>query len=211
MPTVLFAMSVLVLFISEKRLRKFLITVVPLICIFFLLIYNLNSQINDTTNHYLKTSYQILTSANEIFLDANTQFTNMYLKEFNLGYLTWKENKFFGGGINSFYLNCKINYDICNNHPHNYYLEILSELGIIGLLLITIFFISLLYFYFTLKSNLSNNFNQNLIIPFTLLFFVEIFPIKTSGSFFTTGNASYIFFIIAVVVGLINNMRYNKS
>lgn len=211
MPTVLFVMFFLILLISEKRLRKFFITIVPLICIFFLLIYNLNSQISTITDHFLKTSYQILTSFNEVFSDSNIKFTNMYLKEFNLGYLTWKENIFFGGGINSFYLNCKINYDFCSNHPHNYYLEILSELGIIGLLLITIFFTSLLYFYFILKSDLCNNFNQNLIIPFTLIFFIEIFPIKTSGSFFTTGNASYIFFIIAVMVGLINNMRYSKS
>ena len=64
----------------------------------------------------------------------------MYLKEFNLGYLTWKENIFFGGGINSFYLNCKINYDFCSNHPHNYYLEILTETGIIGFILISLFF-----------------------------------------------------------------------
>jgi len=211
MPTVLFVMFFLILLISEKRLRKFFITIVPLICIFFLLIYNLNSQISAITDHFLKTSYQILTSFNEVFSDSNIKFTNMYLKEFNLGYLTWKENIFFGGGINSFYLNCKINYDFCTNHPHNYYLEILSELGIVGLLLITIIFTSLLYSYFILKSDLSNNFNQNLIIPFTLIFFIEIFPIKTSGSFFTTGNASYIFFIIAVMVGLINNMRYSRS
>ena len=43
---------------------------------------------------------------------------------------------------------------------------------------------------------------DNLIIPFMFLFLAEIFPIKTSGSFFTTSNASFIFFILAITVAL---------
>ena len=93
------------------------------------------------------------------------------IKKFNLGYLTWKENVFFGGGINSFYLSCKINFDICTNHPHNYYLEILSELGILGFILLTVIFITLLYFYLNAKNDLNINFNENLVIPFAFIFF----------------------------------------
>lgn len=211
MPIVLFIMSFVILFLFEKKLRKFLIIVVPLITAFFILIYNFSAQIRDVANHFLKNSFQIITSFSEIFNNSNFNFSNMYLKEFNLGYLTWKENVIFGGGINSFYLNCTINFDICTNHPHNYYLEILSELGIIGFILFTVIFIKLIYLYFALKSDLSTDFNQNLIIPFAILFFVEIFPIKTTGSFFTTGNATYIFLIIAVMVGLINKIRYDRE
>ncbi len=211
MPIVLFIMSFVILFLFEKKLRKFLIVVVPLITAFFILIYNFSAQIRDVVNHFLKNSFQIITSFGEIFNNSNFNFSNMYLKEFNLGYLTWKENVIFGGGINSFYLNCTINFDICTNHPHNYYLEILSELGIVGFILFTVIFIKLIYLYFALKSDLSMDFNQNLIIPFAILFFVEIFPIKTTGSFFTTGNATYIFLIIAVMVGLINKMRYDRE
>ena len=39
------------------------------------------------------------------------------------------------------------------------------------------------------------------------LFFSEIFPIKTTGSFFTTGNSSYIFLLMAITVGL--SIKYN--
>jgi hypothetical protein len=51
-----------------------------------------------------------------------------------------------------------------------------------------------------LRSSLKDNV---IITPFIFLFFSEIFPLKSTGSFFTTGNASYIFLIIAVLVGLI--------
>ena len=59
----------------------------------------------------------------------------------------------------------------------------------------------------------TNNFglvqNNNLITPFAILFLVEIFPVKTTGSFFTTGNATYIFFLIAVIIALSRKSQYN--
>ena len=60
------------------------------------------------------------------------------------------------------------------------------------------------------KSKLSNN---NIIIPFIFLFFIEIFPLKSTGSFFTTGNATYIFLILAILIGLVrkDNSIENKN
>ena len=43
---------------------------------------------------------------------------------------------------------------------------------------------------------------RNIIVPFIFLFIIEIFPIKSTGSFFTTGNASYLFLILAILVAL---------
>ena len=45
--------------------------------------------------------------------------------------------------------------------------------------------------------------NNNLIIPFIFLFIAEIFPFKSTGSFFTTGNATYIFLILGIIIGLV--------
>ena len=49
-------------------------------------------------------------------------------------------NKYVGGGIKNFRYYChiekypkKCNF-ICNMHPHNYYLEILTETGVVGFL-----------------------------------------------------------------------------
>ena len=103
---------------------------------------------------------------------------------------------------------------VCNTHPHNYYLEILTELGLIGLILALTIIIIILYQtfykkYFT-SSALKNN---NLITPFIFLFISELFPIKGTGSFFTTNNATYLFFIIAILIGLTrkNNFIENKK
>lgn len=75
----------------------------------------------------------------------------------------------------------------CNTHPHNIYLEFLSELGIIGFLLFLIIFFYVSYlllkfiFYFK-KKNLSN---QNISSAFMLLaIFASMFPFVPSGSYF---------------------------
>lgn len=129
-------------------------------------------------------------------------------REFETFYDTWLMNKYIGGGLKSFRIICPkrenidLQYgerDTCNTHPHNYYLEILADLGMIGLLILSTIFLLILYFYFK-KKNFYKNIDNNVSIPFFLLFIAEIFPIKSTGSFFTTGNSTYIFMILAFVV-----------
>ena len=71
----------------------------------------------------------------------------------------------------------------CTTHPHNYYLEILVDLGLIGVGIILSFVFLLLYKLF-IKKNKLFQFNLNLdtrVLPFFLYFIVEFFPIRTSG------------------------------
>ena len=202
MPIILFILMFIMLFLYEKKLRKFSLLFLFSSLVTFFVIFKLSPQINDITQHFLKMTSQILIFLNDVLIKGNDpNITNTYIKEFYSGYVTWKENSIIGGGINSFYLNCQKTLDYCASHPHNYYLEILSELGIIGFIISVIIFIKL-FMIIGLKNYLSLNFNNNLIFPFALLFFAEIFPFKTSGSFFTTGNATFIFFIIAIIVSL---------
>ena len=120
-------------------------------------------------------------------------------------------SKYIGGGIKSFKKNCKeTGFLNCSPHPHNYYLEILSELGLIGFLLLSIIFFKIIYSYFIKKYLISSSLNRDrLTMPFILLFIAEIFPLKTSGSFFTTGNATYFFLILAITVALSERNKLN--
>ena len=121
---------------------------------------------------------------------------NSYLKEFKAGYYTWKINKYFGGGIKSYIKNCsKAKVVTCNNHPHNYYLEILTELGLVGFLISVFLFLIVFIKTFIKKYFMDSNLrNYYTITPFIFLFFAEVFPIKTTGSFFTSFGST-IFFI----------------
>ena len=143
--------------------------------------------------------------------DFNEASSPLYLKEFYTFYDTWLINKYIGGGIKNFRYFCHERENLkkdqefkCNMHPHNYYLEILTETGLVGFIIISLAFINIIIItfyrkYFT-NSLLKDN---NLIIPFMFLFFVEIFPIKSTGSFFTTGNSTYLFLIMGILIGLV--------
>ena len=202
MPIILFLLMFAILFLYEKKLRKYTLLYILLSLILFIIIFKFSPQISNYTLHFINRALEIFVSLYDVFfLGKKLAVTNTYIKEFYTGYNVWIENFFLGVGINAFHINCAKTISYCASHPHNYYLEILSELGIIGFfLIVTIFTKALLMIDY--KNHINSNFNNNLIYPFILLFIVEIFPFKTSGSFFTTGNATFIFIIMAILVGL---------
>ena len=134
---------------------------------------------------------------------------NSYLKEFKTGFMTWRVNKFFGGGVKSFIINCaRANIPNCVNHPHNYFLEILSELGIFGFMIFIILFLIIICKTFVKKYFTKVKFKESLIIvPFIFLFLAEIFPLKNTGSFFSTFNATYFFLIMSILIGLVKKQN----
>jgi O-antigen ligase len=91
----------------------------------------------------------------------------------------------------------------CNTHPHNYYLQIASELGLIGLFLSIAVFSLILLKSIKIIIYQTNNTIKTFLTPFLISLIVEIFPLKTTGSFFTSSNATFIFIIVAIIVGLL--------
>jgi len=131
------------------------------------------------------------------------------------GIEVWKEGFLTGFGINSFRMKCfeilikdnkkrkgdsqKIS---CGNHPHNYYLELLAETGIIGFSFVLLFSLiliknSLTYF----LNNKKTDPNIILLAPIIIVFFLEIWPIRSSGSFFTTWNATFFWICASILMG----------
>jgi O-antigen ligase len=210
MPMLLFVFSIFLIIIFNKEMRKFLFSFTIILVVLFSLIHKYN---DDVRNNFSALRMQV---SQMIIIVINNDFGNkskpQYLNEFSTFYDTWLMNKYIGGGIKNFryYCHARPNIDknskfICNMHPHNYYLEILTETGLLGLVILLIFFSLVLYKtfykkYFTYSTLQSNN----QITPFIFLFIVEIFPIKSTGSFFTTGNTTYLFLVMAILIGLCN-------
>lgn len=210
MPMIIFFLFWVFLFLFEKNLRKFSILFFGSMLLFFYIILQFSDQINAYSSHFFKLSIEIVKFIPALLSEENiTHFPNTYIKEFYSGLMSWKENFFIGGGINSFHYNCIKTVSACASHPHNYYLEILSELGLIGMFLWSIVFLYVVFISIIKKYFLNSNFtNNHLITPFAILFLVEIFPFKTTGSFFTTGNATFIFLILSVIIALSRKSQY---
>ena len=219
MPTLLFLLIATLIFLLEKEIRKIGIPFLFIFSIIFTAAYNFNPNMKTHYNSFSEEIIWLVNSAVKNKFDARAvkkddKFVEHY-KEWYIGVETWKQNKIFGGGIKSFKINCpkwgtmkKI--ANCGSHPHNYYLEILSDLGLVGLTLLSIIFVNIFYKSFIKKYFTNSNLRSfHLITPFMFLFIAEIFPIKTSGSFFSTSNATFIFLVMAITVALINRQKLN--
>ena len=216
MPLVLFLFVICLIFIFEKKLRKYLIQLLFLSSVMIFFIYNSSIEIKTNIDSFITYSKKLSTViTNE---KINRLEMPSHYAEFESFYDTWQMNKYIGGGIRSFRVNCPNRGNIdpderstCNTHPHNYYLEILTDLGLVGLALILsifliIFYKSFIAKYFLINKNILKT--NYFITPFLFLFIAEIFPIKSTGSFFTTFNSAYIFLIMAVIVSLIKQKNY---
>jgi hypothetical protein len=137
---------------------------------FFILTISLNVQIKNSL--WVGTTNQIF-SNNKIFF-----WSEVHQGYAKTSFIIYKNNMIFGSGAKSYREECKlINVSFCSTHPHNFFFQILSELGTIG-----IFFY--LFFYIFLIKKLINSFASNnkysiLLISALLFNFNPLFP---SGS-----------------------------
>jgi len=117
-----------------------------------------------------------------------------YYLNFNSAILLWKKEPIFGNGFRYYKTNCKsiLNENDaqgCSTHPHNVYLEILSDYGLLGLILYVIFIASLFFNF------LKNNYNR---VYFGILITVLVtsVPFVTSQSIFSSYYGSIYFLYI---------------
>lgn len=222
MPMVLFCLSFFFLSFFFNKLKK--ITIVAAITM--LIILSLFIKFNERTYNFLNNYIFQIKQISQVFIERDKikegqiLIKSDYARLFNSSLDLSNKNKIFGLGIKSFRKNCFNNLTInnlnksCNNHPHNYYFEIIISTGYVGLIIfVYILFISIKNFLKNYKKYNYYNLNNKLIItiPF-VIFLVEMFPIRSSGGFFTTYNSAYIFILIAIVNYLaINNIKNLKN
>ncbi len=214
---VLYLISIFLILLFEKRVRKYLLLASILVVTIFYFTFSNSDRMRDHYHGLFKKGSQMA----QIFITENITKSSQipgyiipaYYQEFKTFYGTWIMNKYIGGGVRSFRHNCwkrtviKSNErGTCSTHPHNYYLEILTDLGLFGFLLSSLIFLVIIYHSFIkryfLNSPIKNQFANKLTLPFIFIFLSEIFPIRHSGSFFATMNSTYIFLIISVIVSL---------
>ena len=124
---------------------------------------------------------------------------------------TYLDSPFIGSGIKGFRAKCKEKLHLpnrmCESHPHNYYLDILNSTGAIGLILLLI----VLFFIYRRKHVINSNLSLDSYFFYNAVFInlaIEFFPIRSSGGFFSTTNASYIFFLLGLVLSF--SFYYNS-
>jgi O-antigen ligase len=193
---IFFAGSIIIFFLNSS-LKKFIFLKVFLI-IFFMLIYlnssSFNARIKDFNNIILN------------FYDSS------YGRLWESGYLLFDKNKIFGVGLKNYRVDCDNQIDprpesipqFCSSHPHNFFLEILSETGLVGFSIFFIFFFYLIFYLKSriryLKSDLNFKKYSSLLYGNILILLIYVWPLKTSGSFFTTWNGSFFWLNLGIAL-----------
>ncbi len=199
---------VLFLIIFYKSFRKNLLVALILLTPLLFFSYKLDPQVNYKYKDFVNKSKKI-GNLNPLIVNGDEK-KEVVSSRSNHGkiYLTtmksFNENKIFGNGLKSFRINCKkfLNQKntLCSTHPHNYHLEVLHDSGIIGFSLISFFvFLLLLDKYKNLRFSSLSHENKIVVSLLVLNLMIEIFPIKSTGSLFTTWNGTLLWMSIALV------------
>jgi len=174
-----------------------LILIITSISLFFNLNKDLNYRFNDAF-------LEIVLKKNGIL---NYLYNSQYGAHYSTSYKIFKSHPLTGTGIKNFWGEClKEKYhdekylfteSRCSTHPHQFHLEILSQLGIFGYLTFIILFI-----YFIIRGIINYQKNKNILHLGSLIFiFTMIFLPLPTGIFFTTYGATifWINFAIALI------------
>ena len=193
---IFFLSSLLLFFLSaEKKIIIYCLVIISTVCIIsYKFVPNqlerYKTIINEVTN--LIKSENFYKSKNRYF--AHYSVANEIYKErpiFGYGIKTFREkckNPVYATNIHSFYKG-----KACTTHPHQFYYEFLSELGLMGLIIILFFFLILIYQNIIFRKKNIDYLNLASICYLV----VYLIPLVPKGSFFTNWTAALFWTILS--------------
>ena len=184
----LFLFLALTMFSSKRILYfnlKLFVIFIPLLFALYFLNQNLFKRQFITALNQFKNFKEI-----SIFSEINPkERLYVYNSLFNSSIITFKGNILNGSGPNTFIVSCGINKQVhpnlvknCSTHPHNFYIQLLSETGLIGFLIIALFYMYFckVYIWDLTKKKILNIHSK----PLVASILINFFPLTTSGNFF---------------------------
>ena len=198
--------------VKIKRLFFYSLLTSLLLAIIFILNPSVKERVIDRTYHSIFYSHD---------LDFNyTKKINLFSQghqdHFKSALLMFKKNYLIGVGVRNFRNECKkvlykeVGIYGCTSHPHNTYLQLLSETGLIGFSFFIIFlsFVSASAFKYLLnisKNHEAIDINRSLCFVIIL---VNFFPLTTTGSFFNNWLSTLYFMPIPFFLHELSYKKY---
>ncbi len=207
----LFFICLIVIFLSSQYLRK--IMVIPIVSI--LLISIISFSFSD------KIKTRVITSTiNQLGLNSESErlvlFSKTYEGHYKIASNMFLEKPILGHGAKMFRFYCSkeenfVSVTACSTHPHNFYAQMLAELGLFGFIsiflifiIISFFFIKNLYFQIIKKKQLISDETICLLA----CCFINLFPLLPSGNFFNNWLSIVIYYPIGFLIFMIKEKKF---
>ena len=212
--TLLFLILIRVSFV-----RKILIVIVSTVLIFVFYFFDTNTK-NRMVDHTLQQTLKInKINALEKYSYFNI-FSPQHEKHIISAYLIYKNNnithKIFGSGPRMFSKlclrveNCDFNPEqCCSTHPHNIFMQFLSELGIIGIIFLMIFYFIIIFKMVKIFLKKTYELMDNAKLVLLIAMFINFFPLLTSGNFFNNRFSYLNFLFFALYLYIDHTGKHN--
>ena len=209
MPFIMTLGTLFLIFFFLKNFKLNLSVALIIFLLFFIFQIKNNRYFFDRYKIFIKEVSPVENKINDTVYETRNFFDSQWGAHFLTGYEIFKNNPYFGIGLKQFKIECSsiayenINSDFrsgrCSSHPHNLYIEMLAETGIISsfifVCLIVYFFIRCLKVLFNKKIKpYYNSYEYLIFVSFFVVNVFTFFPIRSSGSFFSNFSGSLIWY-----------------
>lgn len=199
----------------ENRFKIFYRLSFILIFVLSVLLLNSKTYYDRYVSHTLSGFFDPNSAQNQDQLpkDIKTKYKIFFLSAEHQSYMMtslniFKEKKFTGSGPKSYRYACKeenmsVSLTSCNSHPHNYYLQILSETGFLGTVFLVFIYLMIVYRSIINFFRVFFKKNYDLFEIITLAFyFSQFWPINQTGNLFNNFNSIMLFFPMGIYLYL---------
>ena len=188
----------IILMIKEYKIYRLSTYILSLFLIFILLNF-----VPKSKERFIdQTIYDFTRNTDKVYVFSKPH-TDMYITAYKM----FLDNKFFGVGPRQFRNKCDqypVSEYSCETHPHNTYIELLSEAGIFAFLIVFMLFIILIYisikhFIFKFIKGKKNIINDLEVCLFSALI-ISLWPFSPSGSFFNNWMSIVYYFPVGLLL-----------
>ncbi len=200
----LLGLSFLTIFLKDKQFKKYLVLTISILFLSLMTLLNTNDNLKERV--ITQTFNQILNKDRPESLKLESDrsrkimaFSYIHDQHYQTGIKIFKNNFLLGSGPKTFRFLCKkkeykVGPDSCSTHPHNTYIQLLSETGFLSFLLIISIFFYFLYLAIKELFFKKNSFQNNLQVCMVCCILINLWPFSPSGNFFNNWlNIIYFF------------------